>query len=43
MIVDTNEWVVIESPGYAGKNKKERDDARNKLYGQGNWKIACGE
>jgi 8-oxo-dGTP diphosphatase len=40
MLVESSEWQVVDSPGYAGKEKADRDALRNKLYGCGNWNIA---
>ena len=38
--LNTKEWRIIDHPGYAGTGKSGRDAARNRLYGQGNWRTA---
>ena len=40
MLVDSSEWQIVDSPGYAGKAKASRDTLRDKQYGRGNWKTA---
>lgn len=40
MWIDTSQWRIVASPGYAGVAKTRRNAARDKLYGPGNWQSA---
>jgi ADP-ribose pyrophosphatase YjhB (NUDIX family) len=40
MNLNTQEWQIMGSPGYAGTGKAARDADRDRLYGPGNWRTA---
>jgi hypothetical protein len=40
LIMDESHWDTVEMPGYLGKKRDRVQEGWNRLYGEGNWRIA---